>query len=147
VERRTPRTGCFTAPGLPDHDSSASSSRRGFTGSIDSQTDSNPRGVTERKAFCEQEVWATIHPGAEQVTVLGAGYATPSWRLAGHFTDVRFLKVDHATTTIRKTYGIEAIGQPSNLPLLPVDLRTTPLTKVMAATTSWRHEVRGIVVA
>jgi O-methyltransferase involved in polyketide biosynthesis len=40
-----------------------------------------------RKMFCEQQVRAGIDEGAAQILILGAGYDTLGWRLAGGLGD------------------------------------------------------------
>ena len=100
-----------------------------------------------RKAFFEHQVRAGLHAGAGQVLVLGAGYDTLGWRLAGEFPAVNFLEIDHPATMRLKTRGIEALGQPHNLRLLAEDLGTRKLVEVLRTNPSWRLNTPTVILA
>jgi methyltransferase (TIGR00027 family) len=105
------------------------------------------QGLGERKIFMNEQVLAAIAAGARQVLVPGAGFDTLCMRLAPLHPDVHFFELDHPATAAAKKRGIEALGQPSNLTLIPADLGATDIKTVLKACARWDVHLRTVCVA
>jgi len=100
-----------------------------------------------RKAFCERQAREGIDAGATQVLILGAGYDTMGWRLAPEFVGVNFFEIDHPATARLKAKGIDAMGQWTNLHLIPEDLGEHGLVDVLRANKAWDPTASTVIVA
>jgi methyltransferase (TIGR00027 family) len=100
-----------------------------------------------RKALCESAVLDSIHGGATQGLVLGAGFDTLCWRLAPTNPATRFVEIDHPATAKAKVKGIRQMGQPDNMKMISADLSRQSLQQVLADDECWDQEAVTIVVA
>jgi methyltransferase (TIGR00027 family) len=103
-------------------------------------------GLGERKIFMNHEVERAINDGFTQVLVLGAGFDTLCLRLAPQYPEVSFFEIDHPSTARAKKKGVEEIGQPANLTLIPADLGKTKMVDVLSADPAWDKNKQTIVV-
>lgn len=103
--------------------------------------------IALRKRFVDEESRVGLADNAEQLLVVGSGYDTLTLRLAADFPNVRFVEVDHPATEKVKRRGLEALGSPPNLELLPVDLSKVSLEQVLADCKSWRPDAKSLIVA
>ncbi|MFA9412616.1 MAG: class I SAM-dependent methyltransferase [Deltaproteobacteria bacterium] len=104
-------------------------------------------GFGHRKMFMNQQVEAAIEQGARQVLVLGAGFDTLCLRLAPKYPEVRFVEIDHPSTSVAKARGIEKVGQPENMIQIAADLGERSLPKVLSEDGHWDASQRSVVVA
>lgn len=104
-------------------------------------------GFGHRKVFMNQQVEAAIEQGARQVLVLGAGFDTLCLRLAPKYPEVRFVEIDHPSTSVAKARGIEKVGQPENMIQIAVDLGKRSLPKVLSEDGHWDASQRSVIVA
>jgi methyltransferase (TIGR00027 family) len=103
-------------------------------------------GLGERKIFMNNEVERAINDGFIQVLVLGAGFDTLCLRLAPRFPEVSFFEIDHPSTARAKKKGVEEIGQPANLTLIPADLGKTKMVDILGADPAWDKNKQTIIV-
>lgn len=103
-------------------------------------------GLGERKIFMNHEVEQALDAGFTQVLVLGAGFDTLCLRLAPRFPDVSFFEIDHPSTARAKKKGVEDIGQPANLTLIPADLGKTRMVDVLRTDAGWDEHKQTIIV-
>ena len=104
-------------------------------------------GFGHRKVFMNQQVEAAIEQGARQVLVLGAGFDTLCLRLAPKYPEVRFVEIDHPSTSVAKARGIEKVGQPENMIQIAADLGERSLPKVLSEDGHWDASQRSVIVA
>jgi len=104
-------------------------------------------GFGHRKVFMNQQVEAAIDQGARQVLVLGAGFDTLCLRLAPKYPEVRFVEIDHPSTSVAKARGIEKVGQPENMIQIAADLGERSLPKVLSEDGHWDASQRSVIVA
>jgi methyltransferase (TIGR00027 family) len=104
-------------------------------------------GFGHRKVFMNQRVEAAIEQGARQVLVLGAGFDTLCLRLAPKYPEVRFVEIDHPSTSAAKARGIEKVGQPENMIRIAADLGERSLPKVLSEDGYWDASQRSVIVA
>lgn len=104
-------------------------------------------GFGHRKVFMSQQVEAAIEQGARQVLVLGAGFDTLCLRLAPKYPEVRFVEIDHPSTSVAKARGIEKVGQPENMIQIAADLGERSLPKVLSEDGHWDASQRSVIVA
>lgn len=104
-------------------------------------------GFGHRKVFMNQQVEAAIEQGARQVLVLGAGFDTLCLRLAPKYREVRFVEIDHPSTSVAKARGIEKVGQPENMIQIAADLGERSLPKVLSEDGHWDASQRSVIVA
>lgn len=104
-------------------------------------------GFGHRKVFMNQQVEAAIEQGARQVLVLGAGFDTLCLRLAPKYPEVRFVEIDHPSTSVAKARGIEKVGQPENMIRIAADLGERSLPKVLSEDGHWDASQRSVIVA
>lgn len=104
-------------------------------------------GFGHRKVFMNQQVEAAIEQGARQVLVLGAGFDTLCLRLAPKYPEVRFVEIDHPSTSVAKAWGIEKVGQPENMIQIAADLGERSLPKVLSEDGHWDASQRSVIVA
>ena len=104
-------------------------------------------GFGHRKVFMNQQVEAAIEQGARQVLVLGAGFDTLCLRLAPKYPEVRFVEIDHPSTSVAKARGIEKVGQPENMVRIAADLGERSLPKVLSEDGHWDASQRSVIVA
>ena len=104
-------------------------------------------GMGQRKIFMNAQVLQAIEAGATQVLVIGAGFDTLCLRLAPQFPDVKFVEVDHPTTSAAKSKGVEKVGRPPNMTQIAADLGSTRLSALMDKHTGWDSSARTIVIA
>ena len=104
-------------------------------------------GFGHRKVFMNQQVEAAIEQGARQVLVLGAGFDTLCLRLAPKYPEVRFVEIDHPSTSVAKARGIENVGQPENMIQIAADLGERSLPKVLSEDGHWDASQRSVIVA
>ena len=104
-------------------------------------------GFGHRKMFMNQQVEAAIEQGARQVLVLGAGFDTLCLRLAPKYPEVRFVEIDHPSTSVAKARGIEKVGQPENMIQIAADLGERSLPKVLSEDGHWDASQRSVIVA
>lgn len=104
-------------------------------------------GFGHRKVFMNQQVEAAIEQGARQVLVLGAGFDTLCLRLAPKYPQVRFVEIDHPSTSVAKARGIEKVGQPENMIQIAADLGERSLPKVLSEDGHWDASQRSVIVA
>lgn len=104
-------------------------------------------GFGHRKVFMNQQVEAAIEQGARQVLVLGAGFDTLCLRLAPKYPEVRFVEIDHPSTSVAKARGIEKVGQPENMIQIAADLAERSLPKVLSEDGHWDASRRAVIVA
>lgn len=104
-------------------------------------------GFGHRKVFMNQQVEAAIEQGARQVLVLGAGFDTLCLRLAPKYPEVRFVEIDHPSTSVAKARGIEKVGQPENMIHIAADLGERSLPKVLSEDGHWDASQRSVIVA
>ena len=103
-------------------------------------------GLGERKIFMNAEVERALKDGFTQVLVLGAGFDTLCLRLAPRYPDVSFFEIDHPSTARAKRKGVEDIGQPSNLTLIPADLGETRMVDVLGDDPGWDKHKQTMIV-
>jgi len=104
-------------------------------------------GFGHRKVFMNQQVEAAIEQGARQVLILGAGFDTLCLRLAPKYPEVRFVEIDHPSTSVAKARGIEKVGQPENMIQIAADLGERSLPKVLSEDGHWDASQRSVIVA
>lgn len=104
-------------------------------------------GFGHRKVFMNQQVEAAIEQGVRQVLVLGAGFDTLCLRLAPKYPEVRFVEIDHPSTSVAKARGIEKVGQPENMIQIAADLGERSLPKVLSEEGHWDASQRSVIVA
>ena len=104
-------------------------------------------GFGHRKVFMNQQVEAAIEQGARQVLVLGAGFDTLCLRLAPKYPEVRFVEIDHPSTSVAKARGIEKVGQPENMIQIAADLGERSLPKVLSEDGHWDASQHSVIVA
>jgi methyltransferase (TIGR00027 family) len=104
-------------------------------------------GFGHRKVFMNQQVEAAIEQGARQVLVLGAGFDTLCLRLAPKYPEVRFVEIDHPSTSVAKARGIKKVGQPENMIQIAADLGERSLPKVLSEDGHWDAPKRSVIVA
>lgn len=104
-------------------------------------------GFGHRKVFMNQQVEAAIEQGVRQVLVLGAGFDTLCLRLAPKYPEVRFVEIDHPSTSVAKARGIEKVGQPENMIQIAADLGERSLPKVLSEDGHWDASQRSVIVA
>lgn len=104
-------------------------------------------GFGHRKVFMNQQVEAAIEQGVRQVLVLGAGFDTLCLRLAPKYPEVRFVEIDHPSTSVAKARGIEKVGQPENMIRIAADLGERSLPKVLSEDGHWDASQRSVIVA
>lgn len=104
-------------------------------------------GFGHRKVFMNQQVEAAIEQGARQVLVLGAGFDTLCLRLAPKYPEVRFVEIDHPSTSVAKARGIEKVGMPENMIQIAADLGERSLPKVLSEDSHWDASQRSVIVA
>lgn len=104
-------------------------------------------GFGHRKVFMNQQVESAIEQGARQVLVLGAGFDTLCLRLAPKYPEVRFVEIDHPSTSVAKARGIEKVGQPENMIQIAADLGERSLPKVLSEDGHWDASQRSVIVA
>ena len=105
------------------------------------------RGLADRKSFFENQVRSGISAGCNQVLVLGAGYDTLGWRLAQEYPQIGFLEIDHPATARLKAKGIEAMGKPDNLYLVPADLNSQRLPEILENHPHWDTTAPTVILA
>jgi methyltransferase (TIGR00027 family) len=92
-----------------------------------------PRGgVVVRTRFLDEEIEAAI-AGVEQVLILGAGFDTRAFRLAGT-NRVAIFEVDHPNTQkVKRETLLRIFGKiPDNVTLVPIEFGSEELTGVLA---------------
>jgi len=103
-------------------------------------------GFGHRKVFMNQQVEAAIEQGARQVLVLGAGFDTLCLRLAPKYPEVRFVEIDHPSTSVAKARGIEKVGRPENMIQIAADLGERSLPKVLSEDGHWDASQHSVIV-
>jgi methyltransferase (TIGR00027 family) len=76
----------------------------------------------QRKRWIEDQTRAALAEGFVRIIVLGAGFDTLAYRLAGEFTEVEFIEVDHPATQAAKREGL-ASAVPASMSFVAVDLQ------------------------
>jgi methyltransferase (TIGR00027 family) len=105
------------------------------------------KGIGERKIFINDQVFAAIEAGAEQVLVIGAGFDTLCLRLAPEFPQVHFFEVDHPATSRAKAKGVKLEGQPDNMILLEADLKRHSIAELLDNEQRWDSSACSTIVA
>ena len=62
-------------------------------------------------------------------------------------TQVRFVEIDHPSTSVAKARGIEKVGQPENMVQIAADLGERSLPKVLSKDGHWDASQRSVIVA
>ena len=100
-----------------------------------------------RKRYVDDEVARAVRNGARQLVVLGAGLDTLALRVAGRHPTVTCIELDHPATQSLKRRGVEGIGSPANLHLLPADLATVSLREVLGRCEGFAPDAPTVFVA
>ncbi len=100
-----------------------------------------------RKTFFENQAIDAIRNGAKQILILGAGYDTLAIRVADKFPEVNFFEIDEPATAALKIKGVEAIGKPVNLRIVPEDLGMKTISEVLNAETNWDPNKQTVILA
>ncbi|CAM9275262.1 unnamed protein product [Chrysoparadoxa australica] len=90
-----------------------------------------------RKRFMHNSVIQAIKEGITQVAIIGGGFDTLGIRLSATHPDVTFIEIDHPGTHFTKMRGVQAVGQPSNLILIPADLAKTSVSETLMELECW----------
>jgi len=100
-----------------------------------------------RKRYVDDEVARAVRRGARQLVVLGAGLDTLALRVAGRHPAVTCIEIDHPATQSLKRRGVEGLGAPANLHLLPADLATVSLREVLGRCEGFDADAPTVFVA
>lgn len=97
-----------------------------------------------RKRWIEQRVRAAVGNGARQVVVLGAGFDTLGWRLAGEEPGVSIVEIDHPATQAPKR---KAVGRDAPITFLEADLAQTSLARILNDCPAWSPRLPTVFLA
>jgi methyltransferase (TIGR00027 family) len=102
--------------------------------------------VSVRTRYIDDALCAALRHGVEQVVILGAGFDSRAYRIAG-IARARVFEVDHPVTQAKKRDRVvRRLGtMPSHVTLVPLDLATDMLDTAMAAA-SYRTDVRTFFI-
>jgi len=89
-----------------------------------------------RTRFIEEKLAGTIHDGASQLVILGAGFDTRAYRLTELLKHALIFEVDHPSTQRFKMKRIRDAGIeiPANLTYVPIDFRHDDLGHALGET-------------
>jgi methyltransferase (TIGR00027 family) len=98
---------------------------------VDRQFPGVRNAILARVRYFDDVVSEAVTKGLEQLVILGAGYDTRAYRIAGLDTNVRVFEVDHPDTQDRKKAKIrEIFGElTGHIVYVPVDFESDDLTR------------------
>lgn len=96
-----------------------------------------------RKRFMDDEVRRALDDGASQLLVVGAGFDSLAFRIAGRFRDVQCFELDHPATQSVKRGALDPVP---NLHYVAADLASKSVAEALEFS-GWRSDTRSVVVA
>ena len=90
--------------------------------------------VIVRERYIDDCLQAALSAGLDQVVILGAGFDTRAYRIAGIET-TRVFEVDHPATQAVKLKGLKKVSDPlpAHVTFVPIDFDTQPLGERLLA--------------
>jgi len=99
--------------------------------------------MTARTRFIDDTLLASIHNGAKQVVILGAGFDSRAYRFSELLQNISVFEIDHpATQEAKKARVRAALGSlPPNITYVPIDFRDAGLDGLLAAASYKKNEI------
>lgn len=90
--------------------------------------------IIVRERYIDDCLKAALSAGLDQVVILGAGFDTRAYRIAG-IEKTRVFEVDHPATQASKLKGLKKVSDPlpAHVTFVPVDFNTQPLGERLLA--------------
>lgn len=101
-----------------------------------------------RTTYMDRVLAEEVRAGATQVVVLGAGFDSRAYRMAGELAGTQVFEVDHPTMSARKRARVRAAltrGLPDNITYIGVDLEHDDLAESLARN-GYDPAVRSVVI-